>query len=178
VILGIDLNSRSVAISYLHADGRFHGFQSFTTKYKDRAQILGALHDWMRYQVTSGDVVYVESPVLAGVRNIQSTIKVAAAYGSVLAAVDLRHAECVEVPVSSWKLATVGRGNASKDDVSKWLHAQHPDVHTECSGDQNLMDAHCIALYGYQDWSKQLSERHLLHQAPPAAPAGHGRRRN
>lgn len=178
MIIGIDLNSRSVALSCLRLDGGFHGFLTHTNKSKDRAEILGDLYDYVLHSVTSGDQVYVESPVLAGARNIQSTIKVAAAYGAVLAALDYRHATVHEVPISSWKLATVGKGNAAKSDVSDWLLAQHPIVHRECSGDQNLMDAHCIALYGHRDWSTRLSERHLLHQAPPAAPAGHGRCRD
>lgn len=148
--------------------------QFFVKKYKvkdrvkDRAVILGELVVFVQSQIYPEDKVYVEAPVLAGARNIQSTIKVAAAYGAVLAAINGQHAQAFEVPVSSWKLATVGKGNASKDDVSAWLHAQHPHVYTECAGDQDLMDAACVALFAQGHERSDVAgarERRLLHQA-------------
>lgn len=176
MIVGIDLNSRSVAMA-LRPMGQDDGPWSVrkhtvkVTKYAtlDRAAVLGELYGFVVTHVFPEDIVYVESPVLAGARNIQSTIKVAAAYGAVLAAVNAAHARAVEVAVSSWKLATVGRGNASKDDVGDWLHVQHPSVHTECAGDQDLMDAACIALYAELTERSSYAgarERRLLHQAP------------
>lgn len=147
MIKGIDLNSRAIALigitePWIYEKIEVHG------KVTDRAQILGMLHQSALEIIEPGDQVYVEAPILAGMRNIQSTVKIAAAYGAVLSAIDMRRAAAIEVPVSSWKVATVGHGAASKDDVSRWLHRVHPSVHRECSGDQDLMDAACIALYG------------------------------
>lgn len=141
-VWGVDLNSSKIAAVTLD---RFETIELHRSL--PRAAILDGLHYGMKTLLSPGDVVYVESPVLAGVRNIQSTIKVAAAYGAVLAAINAAHATAIETPVSLWKVATVGRGNASKLDVSDWLYAQHPDHHRECDGDQDLIDATCIALF-------------------------------
>lgn len=177
LLIGIDLNSRSVAMCQLPLRPDEIGQRASHLKFSvktapkvpPRDVILGELFRFVVGHVFEQDVVYVEAPVLAGARNIQSTIKVAAAYGAVLAAVNSSHARVVEVPVSLWKVATQGKGNASKDDVSAWLHATHPDHHTECGGDQDLMDATCIALYGESIERGAIAgarERHLLHQAP------------
>jgi len=88
--------------------------------------------------------IWVEAPVLAGVRNIQSTIKVAQTTGIVHAVLAQTH----EVAVSSWKKRTVGQGNASKPQVRDWLDEHHPDIARMCRGNQDLYDAACIALYG------------------------------
>jgi Holliday junction resolvasome RuvABC endonuclease subunit len=88
--------------------------------------------------------IWIEAPVLAGVRNVQSTIKVAQTTGIVHAVLAQTH----EVAVSSWKKRTVGQGNASKPQVRDWLDEAHPDIARMCRGNQDLYDAACIALYG------------------------------
>lgn len=172
MIIGIDLNSRKAALSLLPTD-RDHGARpelrkfAVPTRITDRAVICGRLYEWTAKQVFAEDIVYIESPVVAGARNIQSTIKCSAAYGAVLAAVNSVHARVVEVPISSWKVATTGNGHSSKDDVSAWLYRTHPDVHTECAGDQDLIDSHCIALFGEltERSSSPRARGSLLHQA-------------
>lgn len=173
MIVGIDLNSRSVAmVGFPTKPDDMHPFwhkYTVPTKLMDRAEICGLLYADVVKNVFPEDQVYVEAPVLAGVKNVQSTIKVAAAYGAVLAAINSTRAVTHEVPVALWKVATVGKGNASKDDVGDWLHVQHPSVHRECAGDQDLMDAACIALYAeLMERSSYAGarERRLLHQAP------------
>ncbi len=52
------------------------------------------------------------------------------------------------VNVMAWKKDIVGKGNASKDEVAAWLEVHHPDYYEQCHGDQNLVDATCVALYG------------------------------
>jgi Holliday junction resolvasome RuvABC endonuclease subunit len=176
LLIGIDLNSHSVALCLLPFNADERGQRASHLKFSvkvtprvpPREHILGELYRYVAGHVFPQDVVYVEAPILAGVRNIQSTIKVAAAYGAVLAAVNSTHARVVEVPVALWKVATQGKGNASKDDVAEWLHATHPDHHTECGGDQDLVDATCIALYGELTERSALAgarQRPLLHQA-------------
>lgn len=171
--IGIDLNSRSVAmVGFPTKPDDMHPFwHKFTVpaKLMDRAAICGLLYADVVKHVFPEDQVYVEAPVLAGVKNIQSTIKVAAAYGAVLAAINSTRAVTHEVPVSLWKVATVGKGNASKSDVADWLHEQHPDHHRECGTDQDLIDANCIALYAELTERSSLAgvrERRLLHSAP------------
>jgi len=87
---------------------------------------------------------YMEGAIVAGVKNLQSTIKVAQTTGLVRTMMP----NVVEVAVSSWKKATVGKGNAKKEDVRLWLDTNHPDMAARCGGNQDLYDAACIAIYG------------------------------
>lgn len=48
------------------------------------------------------------------------------------------------VAVSTWKKATVGRGNAQKIEVLAWAQAHDPIAGV----DQDAADAYCIASYG------------------------------
>jgi Holliday junction resolvasome RuvABC endonuclease subunit len=112
----------------------------------DRNTELLVLRHWMQ-QVLEFDrdpVIFCEEPVVAGARNLRSTILVAETVGVVLAL----DARVVLVPVSSWKKRTVGRGNATKDEVSDWLKNEHPLYASHCRGDQDLTDAAAIYLYG------------------------------
>jgi len=54
------------------------------------------------------------------------------------------------VNVSTWKKNVVGRGNATKEDVGSWLRLRWPYLHSVAGGNQDLMDATAIALYGRQ----------------------------
>lgn len=91
-----------------------------------------------------GPIIYCEEPVLAGARNIRSTILVAETVGMILSL----NAEVRVVPVSSWKKATVGNGNATKDDVTRWLNREHPEYAGHCRESQDLRDAAAIFIYG------------------------------
>lgn len=89
--------------------------------------------------------VFVEAPPLAGSRNIQTLIMLAQVQGVVMSMWAAR-----AVPVGTWKKTVIGNGSASKADVWFWLEENHPDYFQMCEGDQNLIDAACIALYGHQ----------------------------
>lgn len=154
MVTGIDLDSRSIAISVVspssHAATRMTRIVA-PDSLTERAVILRYLltelemHlDWFTESAT-----YIEAPVLAGARNIQSTIKIAGVYGLTLCHVGL-WTPVVEVPISTWKKTTVGNGNASKEAVADWLKINHPEMHIQTMGDQNLIDATCIALYGVE----------------------------
>jgi Holliday junction resolvasome RuvABC endonuclease subunit len=149
--VGIDLDSRSIAISVV--DGNHHPARmkriECPKSITERAAILRYLRDELdhHYDWFTDQTVYIEAPVLAGARNIQSTIKVAMSFGVVLTHVGAWR-PVVEVAVSTWKKQTVGNGNATKDQVKDWLRAQHPEKSLQTMGDQNLADATCIALYG------------------------------
>lgn len=92
--------------------------------------------------------VFVEQPLL-GRGGVRSTIKVSqAAAIPLLAAVACGVDGVYEVNVQSWKKQVVGKGNASKDDVKAWLRVNHPERYAFTGGDQDLIDATCIYLYG------------------------------
>lgn len=151
-VTGIDLDSRSVALSVVDPSSyaatrmtRIVAPDSIT----ERAAILRFLkvelehhYDWFKDSPT-----FVEAPVLAGARNIQSTIKIAGVYGVTLASVG-SWTPVIEVPVPTWKKETVGYGNANKEQVCAWLKDTHPEMYVQTMGDQNLVDATCIAWYG------------------------------
>ncbi len=65
--------------------------------------------------------------------------------GALLSAID---SPCYLVPVTSWKKDVVGKGNASKEEVAKWLEEFQNPRYLACEGDQNRIDATCIAMYG------------------------------
>lgn len=163
MLIGIDLNSRKLA-ACLWDEKTYYTSEAYRG-ITDRPAICAMLYEAACELVKPGDRVFIEEPVLAGVRNIQSTIKCAAAYGAVLAALHLSHAVVTPLPVATWKLATIGKGNASKVDVSNWLDAQHPLSYRECGGDQDLVDATCIALSGKLLLEKEARERLLYDQA-------------
>ena len=150
--VGIDLDSRSIAISVVVGDRHPAAHVErivCPSSITERAAILRYLRDELEhhYGYFREQTVFVEAPVLAGARNIQSTIKVAGVYGLTLATIG-SWSPIVETPISTWKKATVGNGNASKDQVAEWLRVNHPEKSIQCMGDQNLVDATCIALYG------------------------------
>lgn len=91
--------------------------------------------------------VFLEEPVVAGVRNLRTTIKIAETAGAVIAAACGAQGTYL-VPVSSWKKGTHGSGNAGKSDVRTWLADHHPTLAAECGDDQDLVDAACVALHG------------------------------
>lgn len=149
--VGVDLDSRSLAISVVNPSS--YAATRMTRiiapdSIHERSAILRFLlvelehhYDWFE------DPTYIEAPVLAGARNVQSTIKIAEVYGLALCHVGL-WTSVIEVPIASWKKETVGNGNASKEAVDDWLKANHFELWLQCGHDQNLVDATCIALYG------------------------------
>lgn len=157
--VGVDVDSRSIAIARvdLSSAAATHPMRiKVPAKITERAAILAYLReelagnaDWF-----SDATVCVEAPIVAGKRNLQSTIKIAGVYGVTLSVVG-QWAPVVEVAVDSWKKATVGKGGVNKTVVTAWLRETHPLLYSGCfttsgSLDQNLVDATCIALYGEQ----------------------------
>lgn len=90
--------------------------------------------------------IFVEEPVLAGMRNIRTTILIAETVGMILS----YSRSVYVVPVSSWKQKTVGDGHATKEMVEKWLEKDHPTYHRLCEHDSDLVDAAAICVYGQQ----------------------------
>lgn len=111
-----------------------------------RSRELRLLHEWAHRTFAPDDAVYIEEPPLAGSRNLRVFLHLGQVAGVIASA-----CEAVLVPVSSWKKGTVGNGAASKELVASWLSRRHPDLYRQCGGDQNRIDATCIALYGSLD---------------------------
>lgn len=142
-MIGIDLGGRKVSIVDIDAGIFIH----YETPRVERTIELKAMGLYLRSLEDDGlleGTKWVEAPLLAGARNIQATIAIAQTSGVVHAELSDTHS----VAVSSWKQRTVGKGNADKAAVKQWLEDQHPDLSRLCRGNQDLIDAACIALYG------------------------------
>lgn len=139
MIWGIDPASKKIAIF------GGHPLQARVIRVAktDRSEELRKLRERLCDVIDEDDTVYVEEPVLAGARNIRSTLLVAETVGMILS---VCNAKLVEV--STWKKSTVGKGNASKDDVRVWLERAYPQYATACGGDQDLIDATGIFVHG------------------------------
>lgn len=143
-IWGIDLGVRSLYVARIE-DGVLDLFSHKLRIHKQsRGQELLELSNWLADILGTGQV-WIEEPPLAGARNLQTFLHLAQTSG-VVGAVAGDAAQYV--PVSSWKKGTVGNGAASKELVANWLRRSFPIWHKSCEGDQNYIDATCIALYG------------------------------
>ena len=148
-VIGVDLGLRSAYFATIDSDGELE-LSSVIYKPKKaprHIELQGIGHEaGALFNAYWQPMVVIESPIVAGVRNLQTTIGIAQTHGVVLSS--CRSTTPEQVAVAQWKKATVGRGNANKDDVSRWLQQRYPIYHEQCAGDQNWIDATCIALYG------------------------------
>jgi Holliday junction resolvasome RuvABC endonuclease subunit len=142
-VWGIDLGVRSLYVARIDDDGiQLFSHKSLVIHEQERYVELSILRQWLQQFSPTGRW-FAEEPPLAGARNLQTFLHLGQVSGVVGASTP-----AFNVPVSSWKKGTVGNGSASKDLVSRWLHRRYPAYFKACAGDQNLVDATCIALYG------------------------------
>lgn len=150
VIVGVDPSYRTMALVAL-------GDQPMATKIKvpdkikDPQKIASDLFSGglSFMSLATPFAIYVEEPVVAGARNLRSSLKIARSVGALMGACSAAGMERVYlVPVSTWKAQVVGNGHASKDDIRTWLDSHQPEVSALCGDDQDLRDAACLALYG------------------------------
>lgn len=143
MIWGVDLGVRSLYAFGIEEHGSPFAAKVEVPKMDTRqSELKGLLHEFKEI-FEKDDIVFVEEPPLAGSRNIRVFAALHQAYTTAL----LSAPTAYPVEVSTWKKETVGKGNATKDDVSEWLQRVHPDYAALC-GDQNHTDASCIAIYG------------------------------
>lgn len=152
---GVDLGVRSYSAAGIRPDGTLVLHQ-LEQKVKGkisaqppeaRAIELASVRVAIESHTLPGDVALVEEPPSAGSRNVRTFLKLsqtsaAAAVGLVAGGADVGF-----VPVETWKKGTIGRGGVDKDTVARWLERVYPGYHAQCAGDQNLIDATCIAIY-------------------------------
>lgn len=145
MIWGCDPASKKIAMFTEDGPGNIHS-ELITVKKSNRNDELMELRRQLMFTLSRdpNPTIYCEEPVVAGARNIRSTILVAETVGMILAL----NAHVRVVPVSSWKKATVGKGNATKDEVTEWLRREHPDYASNCHESQDLTDAAAIFIYG------------------------------
>jgi len=151
-IWGIDPASKKIAMFTGDKSGRciIQAELAVVPKTNRNDELL-ALRRQMEFVMgpSTDQVIYCEEPVVAGARNLRSTILIAETVGMILAL----NARVHLVPVSSWKKGTVGKGNATKDQVTEWLREEHPEYAGYCRDtkwreNQDLRDAAAIYIYG------------------------------
>jgi Holliday junction resolvasome RuvABC endonuclease subunit len=147
VIVGIDANSRGFAAVW---DGGHRDVivgdvaSSETTMWASKclARLL------KRINVSEGDHVYMEASLVAGARNLQSTIKQAYLNGALQGVICATGATCHLVPPTTWKKVATGSGRATKEDVAATISTLRPDFFEQVAGNQDLLDAAAIHIYG------------------------------
>ena len=158
IFYGFDLGVRSAYMCEIQfdEDGTLFRLDKLELKPPKKGQErrdleLFAIKEFVSYNMKKNSVVYVEEPLVAGVRNLRTSLKIAQVSGVVMSSVpDFAKF----VPVSSWKKQIVNKGNATKEEISDFLKKQHEEMWARCDGDQNLIDATCVALYGVEEWLK------------------------
>jgi Holliday junction resolvasome RuvABC endonuclease subunit len=143
-VWGVDYGVRAFYAARIEPDRDKHeAFSVVLPKGMTRSQELAELSTQFA-QLVDGEAVFIEEPVVAGVRNLRTSLQLAQTAGALMS----RTTGMADfVPVSSWKIGTVGRGNADKTSVSEWLSMSNPAYFELCGGDQNRVDATCIALW-------------------------------
>ncbi|MFE9742938.1 hypothetical protein [Streptomyces sp. NPDC006477] len=91
--------------------------------------------------------VFQERPLMSNM-NPHSTIVQALVGGAAIAAAEECMCQADLVNVQTWKKLVVGKGNASKPEVSEWVHENWPVAYDLAGGDQDLLDAAAINRHG------------------------------
>lgn len=140
---GVDCGGSKVAIAVL--DKGALSVANLVLKEKDRYRALSQVGPFVRAHLADCDVVYVEKPLVG--RGVAASLQVAQTAGAVMSHLTV---PSYFVQVQHWKKAVIGNGNAPKGLVGSTLFELHPRYSKLCGGDQDLVDATCIALYGEQ----------------------------
>ena len=156
LILGIDPASTHIAFVALHGNDfrvtvsknlgksgpeACHNARDLTLK------TIGELKQWAGNNTTIH--AFYELPIL-GRGGFTSTTVQCFTSGAVQGVLHERKCKTYSVNVSSWKKAVVGKGNADKGQVGEFLRLHWNPLHAAASGNQDVYDASCIALYGRQ----------------------------
>lgn len=148
VVIGVDCGGRKLNAVAVNTDLEIVDFFKYEFSLDmPRGSGLKAMHSFIKSKVdeipgkTFG---WVEAPIVAGARNLQSSLKIAQVTGVVQAGMY----NVSEVAVGSWKKEVIGRGNANKEDVASWVKENYSHAYRTLGGIQDYIDAFCIALYG------------------------------
>jgi Holliday junction resolvasome RuvABC endonuclease subunit len=153
MIIGIDLGKRKIAAFY-HAEGvGVTGIARFESPPKERYEeiqwLTDEFSDWLdmlSLSIKEEILTFCEAPIVGISKNYQTAIDIAQISGVILSC----RVRTYLVPPPAWKKTVLGKGNATKEEVAAWLKEVKPEYFRLCDGDQDLIDACCIALYGEQ----------------------------
>lgn len=157
-VIGIDPNSHGFHAAIVNIeDGEedevvLRQFKTRASEYRLWSGVLAFINQKATEVLTgiglNDAAVFIEEPLVAGARNLRSSLKLAQAVGALVAGATEYTDHVYLIPVSTWKKGVVGTGNASKDEVALWLNRVYPNYAAQCDGSQDFIDACCIARYG------------------------------
>lgn len=164
LVVGIDASATHIAFVALHGT-EFHvtvsknlGKSGPEACHNARELTLKTIGDLSKWVKGSQEIhAFYELPIL-GRGGFRSTIVQCFSSGAVQGALYERQCKTYPVNVSSWKKAVVGRGNADKGQVAEFLRCRWNTLYCAASGNQDVYDASCIALYGRQFLESRLAE--------------------
>lgn len=90
---------------------------------------------------------FIEAP-LVGRGGVRSTMVQCFTSGAVQGALSEQGFTTQVANVSSWKKSVIGKGNATKPEVAEYIRCYHPKLFESARGNQDIIDASCIALFG------------------------------
>ena len=93
------------------------------------------------------DLTFIEEP-LVGRGGVRTALLLGYVAGAVQAGAVQASRQVRLVNVQTWKRSIVGKGNALKPEVSEAVRLRWPEMHRRVAGDQDLIDAAAIFLYG------------------------------
>lgn len=161
VFIGIDPASTKVAFMALYGDAYMvevhqrlgkSGGQSCANAWHVTKQFVEAV----RVAFPDTKIVATIESAVVGRGGVRTTMVQCYTAGAIMGALHDEGIVTQIANVSSWKKRVVGRGNATKEDVSKWLRLRWPDFFSATRGNQDLVDATCIALYGQQVYGERM----------------------
>lgn len=150
--IGVDPSTNDIACVAISDDVTL--VRSYPLHGRDiTTRIAGAFHVPQRFVQYVYDqtgelpkLVVLEAPV--AMRGRQTIIKLAQISGALIAGFDnVMGTPPLLVQSGSWKKEVVGKGNANKQQVEEWVRDEWPEFHRRSAGDQDTLDAACIARY-------------------------------
>lgn len=151
VVIGLDPSSKKIAMA-ISIGGRKPTLRKWALN-KDLViacfESYRAVRRAVRLYTQKGYrvVLFIEEPVV-GRGGVYSTLRQAKTHGAMVAGGMAGGAAVRAVNNQSWKKGSVGKGNASKDQIRDWLRDSWQVMYLACEGDQDLMDALGILRYG------------------------------
>ncbi len=147
-IVGIDLDSKKIA-AVLFVDGEFNQLLFFQSKNKDTDERLFELYKYFESMVIKHlkpDKIFIEDSIY--VSNYRTSKALSESIGNVKLLCRLKQIPFELVSNKTWKKEIIGNGNASKEDIKKFILRQKPDLVDE---PQDIIDAYAICLWGVKN---------------------------
>lgn len=156
-ILGIDPDTKKLSIVEGSSTNKrkifTHTIPMPSTKHADRAGFAFRGMSELISNIVERDgakpVIYIEAPA-QGIGGPGATIPQVYVQGAVMAAASEWDCVLYQVNNKSWKSRECGNGNIKKENIPAVMKEQWPEFYNLVRGQQDLIDAGFIYLFGYR----------------------------